>query len=430
MGSRVKPGPTAGPETLRPSSYAEMAELVRDAEASRRPLVPVGLGNHLGAIDPLPDGAALLSLERLQKVLRYEPGDFTIGVQAGMPLDALRAVLAENGQELPVDFAPSPRGTVGGALAQNRFGPRRSRHGTLRQYLIGVSGLRGGGRIYRAGGMVVKNVAGYDVMKLLVGSRGALGPVLEANFKLRPIPRASRARLAQCRSPGDAWALARAIRVRALEPAVLSVLDPQAALGLAGALGRSGGGETPAVLWSFEGNPGAVDWLEREVDSILAERPGADIASLGGDEYRRALDFLTSAREVDSAERERTLLFSLAALPSEGPGAAEALGKALGHRGGSWVVSDAAGGIHLARAALGDARQGADSAGKILERLAGVAKRLSGVGRVLAAPSGLLGSRRRAGASADPADLVSERIHAAFDPRGVFGPSPAAGAAP
>jgi len=424
-----------------------MAQLIRDAEASRRPLVPVGLGNHLGAIDPLPPGAALLSLERLQKVLRYEPGDFTIGVQAGMPLDALRAHLAANGQELPVDFAAAPRGTVGGALAQNRFGPRRARHGTLRQYLIGASGLRGGGRVYRAGGMVVKNVAGYDVMKLLVGSRGTLGPILEANFKLRPIPGASRARLARVGSAKEAWSLAQEIRVRALEPAVLSVLDPRASSALAGALGRNGGGEAWTLLWSFEGNPGAVEWLEREVDSILAGHSGADPEPLPEEAYRRALDFLTAAREVDAAERERTLLFSLATLPSGGPAASSALREALGEQvkdggPGSWVISDAAGGIHLARASLGDARQGANPsgrgggaprpprAGEVLERFARAAQRAEGVGRLLAAPPGLLAGRQRAPAAADPADRVAERIRAAFDPRAIFGPQFSAGAAP
>jgi FAD/FMN-containing dehydrogenase len=419
--------PWVEPRAFTPGSYEELADLVRQAEASRRCLIPAGLGNHLPFSGPAPAGAAILSLARLSRVVRYEPGDFTIGVQAGMPLDGLRAVLAENDQEIPVDFASSPCGTVGGALAQNRSGPRRGRYGTLRQSLIGVVGLRGGGRIYKAGGMVVKNVAGYDVMKLLIGSQGTLGPILETNFKLRPLPAARRATLARFESPARAWELARAIRERALEPAVLSVLSPAAAAGLDGSLGRPMRGAW-AVLAAFEGNASAVSWLEGQVQAILpgpGPEEGEPLDAVG---YAKAIEYLSRAREAEAAEEGSTVVLSLAAPVSDGPAMGQALQEALAGgstaAGGVWVQSDVYSGLHLARLALGGTKQAAETAAEAAIGLAReVARRFGAIGRILSSPAPA-GAPRQRPFDADPNPAVAERVRRAFDPRGVFGLRP------
>ena len=421
----------SGPEVLSPSSYEEAASLVRDAEASGLRLVPSGLGNHLDRTALRPGGAAILSLARLSKVVRYEPGDFTIGVQAGLPLDVLRHTLAEHRQEIPVDLPLIPRGTIGGALAQNRSGPRRARQGTFRHFLIGIAGLRGGGRVWRAGGMVVKNVAGYDVMKLLIGSGGLLGPILEANFKLRAIPAARSARISRFERADAAWRLARSIREMRLDPAALLVLSPSAAAGLDAALGAAPRAAW-SVLWLIEGNAGDVRWLEAQTDRLLREARPESESTLPEPLRARALEHLASLADPRPAEPRSGAVLKLAALPSDVQASGEALEGALRaapsrSAGGSagWVVSDVQCGLHLAGTAP---ELPAEAAGKQREAIEGIVRRHAGTLAVLRAPPGPWDrGRMRDGI---PHPEIQEKVRRVFDPQGVFAARPIAGRGP
>jgi glycolate oxidase FAD binding subunit len=119
-------------------------------------------------------------------VLEYTPEDMTVSVEAGITLTDLQAKLAECGQWLPVD-PPNPNAlTIGALLAANKSGPRRYGYGTVRDYLLGIKVVLADGRVIKAGGKVVKNVAGYDLCKLFVGSLGTLGIIVEATFKVLP----------------------------------------------------------------------------------------------------------------------------------------------------------------------------------------------------------------------------------------------------
>jgi FAD/FMN-containing dehydrogenase len=419
----------SGPEILSPASVAEAAEMVRAAESSARPLVPSGLGNHLPP--ELPRGAAVLSLARLSKVLRYEPGDFTIGVEAGMPLDDLRATLAERGQEIAIDFPSSPRGSAGGALAQDRGGPRRSRYGSLRSCLIGLAGIRGGGRAWKAGGMVVKNVAGFDVGKLLVGSRGTLGPIVEANFKVRPVPAARSARRARFADAGSAWRFARGILDAALEPAVLAVLSPGAAATIDAATGDAPRASW-TVLWLFEGTLGAVGWLEMQVDGVLASVRSDALEPLDAARREKAMDSIAALwdRRAAPAGGDGEVVLRLAALPVDGRAVQETLDAVLvraacsngGTRAGSgsggqipWSVSDATGGVHIGRAALAAGNGGLEA---FAEAVAETVRTLGGHLDVLAGPASLRDAVERL--FPDPNPGIAARIRAAFDPRGIF----------
>jgi FAD/FMN-containing dehydrogenase len=420
----------SGPEVLSPSSYEEAASLVRDAEASGLRLVPSGLGNHLDRAALRSGGGAILSLARLSKVVRYEPGDFTVGVQAGAPLDVIEKTLAEHRQEIPVDAPLAPRGTIGGALAQDRSGPRRARLGTFRHYLIGIAGLRGGGRLYRAGGMVVKNVAGYDVMKLLIGSGGLLGPILEANFKLRAIPAARSARISRFARADAAWRLARSIRELRLDPAALLVLSPAAAAGIDAALGEA---PRPAwsVFWLLEGNAGDVRWLEAQADRLLREARPESESTLPEPFRRRALEHLSSLADPRPPEPRSGAVLKLAALPSDVQASGEALEGALRAApsrspGGpaGWVVSDVQSGVHLAGTDGGVERS---EAGKQREAIEGIVRRHSGTLAVLRAPAG---AWDRGGARDVPHPEIQEKVRRVFDPQGVFAGRPMGGRRP
>lgn len=138
------------------------------------------------------EGVEVLELSRLRGIIEYEPGEFTFTARAGTPLREISAALAAHGQYLPFDPPLEDAGaTLGGTIAAGLNGPGRLRYGGLRDFILGVTFLTGDGRLVKGGGKVVKNAAGFDFPKLMVGSCGRLGIILEATFKVFPAPEAT-----------------------------------------------------------------------------------------------------------------------------------------------------------------------------------------------------------------------------------------------
>ncbi|HKR30240.1 MAG TPA: FAD-binding oxidoreductase [Terriglobales bacterium] len=175
------------PETvLLPKNAEQVAAALKVAYEENWSVVPFGGGTrqHVGRS---PDGVDfVLSTERLDLVEAYDPGDLTLSVQAGATISNIKAACAQHRQLLPIETFP--RSSVGGALATRSSGPLRAGFGGLRDFCIGISFVTGDGLSGRGGGHVVKNVAGYDLMKLMIGSFGTLGVITSANFKLFPLP--------------------------------------------------------------------------------------------------------------------------------------------------------------------------------------------------------------------------------------------------
>ncbi|WP_162143457.1 FAD-binding oxidoreductase [Alicyclobacillus herbarius] len=167
------------------STVAQLLQMATDEDWS---VVPIGAGTHLdcGAVPSRVE--ILLESTQLCQIVDYSPADMVVTVQSGTPLSRLQAHLANHGQMLPIDPPCSPRATIGGVVSAGLSGPHRILYGTLRDLLIGARVVLADGRVVRLGGKVVKNVAGYDVTKLLVGSRGSLGFISECTFKLKPLP--------------------------------------------------------------------------------------------------------------------------------------------------------------------------------------------------------------------------------------------------
>lgn len=179
---QVQPAIVAEPDTA-----AGVAAVLAWASARRVRTVVRGGGTRL-SWGRIPEPFALvLSTRRLGRILRHEPGDLTVSVEAGMPLADLNRELATQGQSLPLDV-PSDASTIGGLLAVNDSGPQRHRHGAPRDLLIGIHLATTDGRLVKAGGNVVKNVAGYDLGRLMCGSFGSLAAIVSATFKLAPVP--------------------------------------------------------------------------------------------------------------------------------------------------------------------------------------------------------------------------------------------------
>lgn len=173
----------------RPTSTAEVAEVMRTAAAEGLTVVPRGGGTKLGWGPPPTSADLVLDLVGLDAVLDHQAGDLIVETQAGATLAAVREVVGKEGQRLVVDETVAGA-TVGGSVATHASGPERLLVGTARDLLIGVTMVRADGVVAKAGGRVVKNVAGYDLGKLLVGSFGTLGVITEAIFRLHPVPEA------------------------------------------------------------------------------------------------------------------------------------------------------------------------------------------------------------------------------------------------
>ncbi len=191
-----------------------------------------------GAVVP---ADATVSTSSMRRVLQYEPHDLTISVEAGMPFRELEKLLASNRQMLPLD-PPWPESTVGGVVAANLSGPRRRLYGTARDMIIGMTFATLEGKLIRSGGKVVKNVAGLDMAKLMVGSFGTLAAIAIVNFKVFPMPEGSRTFVMNFTTAAEAFAE----RDRILRSVLTAVCDRHCELArripVAGARGRESGG--------------------------------------------------------------------------------------------------------------------------------------------------------------------------------------------
>src|SRR5450432_1644065 len=193
-----------------PASVAEISAVLRAADGLNLAVVPRGTGTKLAWGLPPRRCDLVVDMLRLNRVLEHEAGDLVVRVQAGVQISELARVLGAAGQQLSLDLpsggngradgghgagrrgadGPGGQGTVGGVLATGLAGPRRLRYGTPRDLAIGITVVRADGTVARAGGKVVKNVAGYDLGKLLAGSAGTLALITEATFRLHPLPAA------------------------------------------------------------------------------------------------------------------------------------------------------------------------------------------------------------------------------------------------
>ena len=242
-------------KVVQPATAAEVAEVLRDASAAGHTVVPRGGGTKLDWGSNPSTVDIMLDLGLLDGVDFHAPADLVATVRAGTPLADLQAALAPAGQRLSLD-SPSSGATIGGVLATGEGGPLRQRYGTGRDLLIGVEFVRADGVIARSGGRVVKNVAGYDVGKLLCGSYGTLAVITSATFRLHPTPAARAWICRPVETPMDVHDLIGAIVMSTVDPSAVEVDLPALGSGML------------AVL--VEGTPGGVAKRAEATRRLLA----------------------------------------------------------------------------------------------------------------------------------------------------------------
>jgi glycolate oxidase FAD binding subunit len=213
--------PTASTRTVVPSTIEDACEAMRETRDRGEAVAFVGGGTQLDLGYPPERVDIVLRTEQLSRVLEYAPADMTVTVEAGITLARLQGELEPHRQRLALDSPNAQTATIGGLIATNAFGARRARYGSLRDLIVGIGVVRADGALVRGGGKVVKNVAGFDVPKLMVGSLGTLGLIATATFRLHPLPEAQRWLVVNGCGAEDVRGFARAIVEAQLEPAAV-----------------------------------------------------------------------------------------------------------------------------------------------------------------------------------------------------------------
>jgi glycolate oxidase FAD binding subunit len=207
-----------GVEPQEPATVEEAQELLRAAHRGKKRVAFAGGGTRLG-LGPKPVGVELvLGTRKLSRIIEYAPSDQVVVAEAGVTLGQLQAELSKNGQRLALDPALPEKQTLGGIVASNAFGPLRTRYGSVRDLIIGVSMVRIDGVRAKGGGKVVKTVAGFDLPKLMCGSLGTLGLIATTIFRVHPLPESVRTVASPGLTAAEVNAVAAALRAQQLEP--------------------------------------------------------------------------------------------------------------------------------------------------------------------------------------------------------------------
>jgi glycolate oxidase FAD binding subunit len=234
---------------FRPTTWNELATALQSATQNGRPIGSIDLG-------------------LLNQIRRYAPEDLTVTVEAGLTLDSLQTALRAHGQWLPIDPPAAGHLTLAEILDRNLSGPRRHGHGTIREHLLGVRVALADGRIIRSGGEVVKNVAGYDLMKLFVGAEQSLGVIVEAAFKLLPLPQSEVFVQQPCASWEQVEQRIDQVFNSPVTPVVFDLHNLDAAPGT-----------TAVLLLGFAGSRAETDWQLATVEPLgFATRTSLDYA--------------------------------------------------------------------------------------------------------------------------------------------------------
>jgi glycolate oxidase FAD binding subunit len=371
-----------------PADPAECARVLAEAARDRRSVRIRGSGTKAYLGDPV-EADLELGTERMAGVIDHVPADLTVTLGAGTRMADVAQTLARAGQFLPLDPPHEVEATVGGVIAANANGFWRARYGGVRDLLIGTRTALTDGTVARAGGLVVKNVAGYDLNKVLVGSFGTLGVIVEATFKVLPLPEKTQGLAAQFARSADAFAAAGAI-VRGAARVEACIVE------------RTADGPWRVVVQARGGAP-AVERAIRDARREIGGHRGA-AAELGDD--------LSRSRELPARATEGALVrvaLPLAATPAFAESAARLYGFAE-------AVVDAASGIARVHLAGED-----DAVIRDAEALLLAARAVGGAGRVERRAEHLR-SRLATWPNRPNGDFLMRRIKDAFDPARILEP--------
>ena len=389
-------GGVAAKAVLFPADTEEVQAVVRAANETGTPLLPAGNGSWPGAGGWAGGGGVVVSTARLDSVVHYEPADLTLTAGAGLGWRKLGALLEPNGQWLPVDAPGVGVGTLGGVAASGVSGPLRARYGGVRDNVLGLEVVTGEGRVLRIGGRVVKNVAGYDLVRLFTGSRGSLGVITRVSVRLFPRPEAD-VTLVFEGGVDEVFEVARVVRATALPVATAEmVVRGTEAVGLGGHL--------------------AVRVLSgREEADDVCRRLAAEIGAAPGGTMRGGESEVFHRRRT-AWEGRSPLVVRLAALPDRLARtigwAREVAGRARGE-----VAADVLGGVVRVKGSV--AGDGMAELATALSRVRGEIEAVGGTMTLSRAPLEVAAAVGWTGVGGSGVPLA-EKLKSLFDPRSVL----------
>jgi glycolate dehydrogenase FAD-binding subunit len=397
-----------------PGSIEEVAAVMALATEVGSPVTPWGGGTAASVGMPAGRAGLVMGLSRLGRLLDHEPGDLTATVEAGITVEAFQTALGNRGQWLSLDPPDAGRATVGGVLATNACGPRRHLYGTARDLLIGVTVVTADGSVVKGGGKVVKNVAGYDLPKLFIGSYGTLGVIVEATVKLRPLPEHEELVSVRFDRLKDAGAAVRAVAASDLIPNAVELFDGAAV----GGAGVTAGSPTAGgvLVVGFDGVREQVDWQRAELARLTAPLGGRDVRPLEATAWARLAPAARVAFATPAAVMALAVLPSqVAELMEQGAGIARARGLAS-----AWAAHA---GVGVVRGALASDPGSKDQAAvaAVLAEWREMARAGGGHANLEWAP---LAVKSQVPVWDDPgaAGRIMERIKAQLNPRNILNP--------
>lgn len=254
----------------RPSAVGEIGEWVKQASANDQAVFPLGGQTMLGlGLPPQRNGIAI-DLRSLAQIIDFPARDMTVTVQSGITIARLQEILKPENLQLPVDVPKPAQATLGGAIAANVSGPRRYGFGTLRDYVIGISTVNDQGQEVKAGGRVVKNVAGYDLCKLHTGALGTLGIIAQITLKLKPLPEEKALIVIPC-AASSIEPLLQGVQKSRARPVVVDLLNAEAVKALPFSSTTPLPQEEFLLILGLEESQEAVSW---QIEEILREMSG------------------------------------------------------------------------------------------------------------------------------------------------------------
>lgn len=409
---------------LAPGTEEEISLLLRRASAEGWRVLPAGAGSWLGGWGT-PEVDLVVSTLRLREMGIYEPADLTFTAGAGIPVGDLHEATAANGQWLPLDPPGSGKGTLGALVANGVGGPLMQAYGAPRDHILGLTLVSGDGRILRWGGRVVKNVAGFDVTRLGIGSRGGLGIITSVSARLFPIPREDRTLLVRGPSAPELLPLARELARSSMPISALELVDPVA--GLAGegededapkgGVPEQGGGLVVRLL----GTGGQLQAMEDRVLESVGGLGETVVLRMKGEESR------SLHRRLEAWEEGAGLVLRLSLLPGR-MGTLLEWSRELGSRMGldpSLKMETAShvgwGVLRIAFRGRLSERNGWDAAARVLLDLR---SRLEGEGGSLTVSQGPQGILREMGGPGkeDSVGALVRGLKKTFDPAGILAP--------
>jgi len=286
---------------VRPSSVEETCEVLKLASREGWKVVPAGACNWLDAGEPLSRADVIVRTTRIARAFEHEPADLVATAGAGVTLADFNLAAARAGQWLPLDPPGGGKATLGGVAATGERGAQTFGYGAPRSYVLGMKVALADGTVIRAGSCVVKNVAGYDLCKLFVGSHGTLGLILELTFKLRPRPARAATVVARSENLGGLVEAARALATAQLLPVAVEMFSPP----MARALGIRCGGEY-ALAARFAGTPAAVEYQVARSEDLIKSRARTETVGDDGELWPRLSAF--DPNEINPAGRAASVI--------------------------------------------------------------------------------------------------------------------------